>query len=49
MDKKYFARELKRLLDYCEPDEAHHYEECEIGDRKNHIYSTIKYLRNGCH
>lgn len=40
-----FNRELKKLLDYVEPDEARHYEEVPKEERRKHIYTTIKFLR----
>ena len=42
---------LTKLLDYCEPDEAKHFEECvDSEDYSNehlheHIYTTIRSLR----
>jgi hypothetical protein len=45
MEKIQFRRSLKKLLDYCEPDEERHYEECGKAEKSSHIIHSIRYLR----
>jgi hypothetical protein len=44
-----YEKALKKLLDYCQPDEERHYEECVGTDGKTksrkHIVHTIRFLR----
>ncbi len=37
---------ITKILDYMEPDEERHYEECEIEDRASHIYNDIAAMRS---
>lgn len=36
---------ITKILDYMEPDEKRHYEECESDDRSGHVYNDITAIR----
>lgn len=33
---------IKRIIDYIEPDEKRHYEECNSDEKKYHVYNDIQ-------